>query len=91
MPELRVLTPAAGAMKPTGVATLLAESLRGTVAQGNAFVAVAIGASWAFLTPIGQQNNTRILGSVRVRRLLEACLPLETMIIGLSVRLLLVV
>ena len=104
---LAALIPVAGAMESTGAAALLANFLIGTVAQGNAVVAlalvlvttmflsdvmnnaataavmcpialgyrhalgvnadsllmaVAIGASCAFLTPIGHQNNTLILG-----------------------------
>lgn len=104
---LGALMPVAGAMETTGTASLIAETLVATVAQGNAIaalalvlvvtmtlsdvmnnaataavmapiavgiaaalggnpdsflMAVAIGASCAFLTPIGHQNNTLILG-----------------------------
>lgn len=104
---LGALMPVAGAMETTGTASLIAETLVETVAQGNAIaalalvmvvtmtlsdvmnnaataavmapiavgiaaalggnpdsflMAVAIGASCAFLTPIGHQNNTLILG-----------------------------
>lgn len=104
---LGALLPVAGAMQSTGAADLIARLLLENVAQGNAFIglavimvttmvltdlmnnaataavmapvglgaaiqlgvnpdtflmAVAIGASCAFLTPIGHQNNTLILG-----------------------------
>jgi di/tricarboxylate transporter len=104
---LGALLPVAGAMQSTGTADLIARLLLENVAQGNAFIglavimvttmvltdlmnnaataavmapvglgaaiqlgvnpdtflmAVAIGASCAFLTPIGHQNNTLILG-----------------------------
>jgi len=104
---LAALLPVAGAMESTGSASLIADGLIGSLAQGNAILAlvmimvatmilsdlmnnaataavmcpiaigvaaalgvsadtylmaVAIGASCAFLTPIGHQNNTLILG-----------------------------
>jgi len=104
---LAAMLPVADAMASTGAADLLAQGLLGTLAQGNAIVAlvlmlvvtmflsdvmnnaataavmcpigistaaalgvnpdaflmaIAVGASCAFLTPIGHQNNTLILG-----------------------------
>ncbi len=104
---LAAMLPVADAMATTGAADLLAQGLLGTLAQGNAIVAlvlmlvvtmflsdvmnnaataavmcpigistaaalgvnpdaflmaIAVGASCAFLTPIGHQNNTLILG-----------------------------
>jgi len=56
-------------------------------------MAVAIGASCAFLTPIGHQNNTLILGpgGFRFGDYWRLGLPLEVLIVALSVPLLLVV
>ncbi|SUZ31229.1 hypothetical protein ROE7235_00965 [Roseibaca ekhonensis] len=135
---LAALIPVAGAMESTGAAALLANFLIGTVAQGNAVVAlvlvlvttmflsdvmnnaataavmcpialgiasalgvspdsflmaVAIGASCAFLTPIGHQNNTLILGpgGFGFGDYWRLGLPLEALIVGLSLPLLLVV
>lgn len=104
---LAAMLPVADAMATSGAADLLAQGLLGTLAQGNAVVAlvlmlvvtmflsdvmnnaataavmcpigistatalgvnpdaflmaIAVGASCAFLTPIGHQNNTLILG-----------------------------
>jgi len=56
-------------------------------------MAVAIGASCAFLTPIGHQNNTLILGpgGFRFGDYWRLGLPLEVLIVALGVPLLLVV
>jgi len=55
-------------------------------------MAVAIGASCAFLTPIGHQNNTLILGpgGFRFGDYWKLGLPLELLVIGVSIPLLLV-
>jgi di/tricarboxylate transporter len=135
---LAALIPVAGAMESTGAAALLANFLIGTVAQGNAIVAlglvlvvtmflsdvmnnaataavmcpialgiagalavspdsflmaVAIGASCAFLTPIGHQNNTLILGpgGFGFGDYWRLGLPLEALIVALSLPLLLII
>lgn len=56
-------------------------------------MAVAIGASCAFLTPIGHQNNTLILGpgGFRFSDYWRLGLPLEALIITVSIPLLLIV
>jgi di/tricarboxylate transporter len=56
-------------------------------------MAVAIGASCAFLTPIGHQNNTLILGpgGFRFGDFWRLGLPLEVLVVAISVPLLLVV
>jgi di/tricarboxylate transporter len=56
-------------------------------------MAVAIGASCAFLTPIGHQNNTLILGpgGFRFGDYWRLGLPLEVLVVAVSVPLLLVV
>jgi di/tricarboxylate transporter len=56
-------------------------------------MAVAIGASCAFLTPIGHQNNTMILGpgGFRFGDYWKLGLPLEVLVVAVSVPLLLVV
>jgi di/tricarboxylate transporter len=62
--------------------------------DGDAFLmAVAIGASCAFLTPIGHQNNTLILGpgGLRFGDYWRLGLPLEVLVVAISVPLLLVV
>lgn len=135
---LAALIPVAGAMESTGAAALLANFLIGSVAQGNAVVAlglvlvvtmflsdvmnnaataavmcpialgiagalgvspdsflmaVAIGASCAFLTPIGHQNNTLILGpgGFGFGDYWRLGLPLEALIVALSLPLLLLI
>ena len=50
---LGAMMPVAGAIESTGLARVIATGLIDTV---------AIGASCAFLTPLGHQNNTLILG-----------------------------
>ncbi|HEY9037466.1 MAG TPA: SLC13 family permease [Roseovarius sp.] len=56
-------------------------------------MAVAIGASCAFLTPIGHQNNTLILGpgGFRFGDYWKLGLPLEVLVVAISLPLLLVV
>ncbi|MEM8795535.1 MAG: SLC13 family permease [Pseudomonadota bacterium] len=63
-------------------------------ANPDAFLmAVAIGASCAFLTPIGHQNNTLILGAggFRFSDYWPLGLPLEVVVVAVSVPLLLIV
>ncbi len=135
---LAALLPVAGAMQSTGTADLLARLLVGSVAQGNAVVAltvilvftmflsdivnnaataavmcpiaigvagslgvnaesflmaVAVGASCAFLTPIGHQNNTLILGpgGFGFGDYWRLGLPLEILVVMIGVPLLLLV
>ena len=54
-------------------------------------MAVAIGASCAFLTPIGHQNNTLVMGpgGYRFGDYWRMGLPLEVLIIGLGLPLIL--
>src|SRR5690606_21807335 len=62
--------------------------------SADAFLmAVAIGASCAFLTPIGHQNNTLILGpgGFRFGDYWRLGLPLELLVIAVSLPLLLIV
>jgi di/tricarboxylate transporter len=56
-------------------------------------MAVAIGASCAFLTPIGHQNNTLILGpgGFRFGDYWKLGLPLEVLVVMISLPLLLIV
>jgi len=56
-------------------------------------MAVAVGASCAFLTPIGHQNNTLIMGpgGYQFNDYWRMGLPLEIIIVGLSVPMLLFV
>ena len=56
-------------------------------------MAVAIGASCAFLTPIGHQNNTMILGpgGFRFGDYWKLGLPLEVLVVAVSLPLLLIV
>ncbi len=68
----------------------------GTASQLNAnpdtfMMAVAVGASCAFLTPIGHQNNTLILGpgGFRFGDYWRLGLPLEILIMGVSIPVLL--
>jgi di/tricarboxylate transporter len=61
-------------------------------ASGDPFLmAVAVGASCAFLTPIGHQNNTLILGpgGFRFGDYWRLGLPLELLVVGISVPMLL--
>jgi len=70
-----------------GIATALG------VSPDSFLMAVAIGASCAFLTPIGHQNNTLILGpgGFRFGDYWRLGLPLEILVVAVSVPLLLVV
>ncbi|ANB01744.1 SLC13 family permease [Ectothiorhodospira sp. BSL-9] len=63
------------------------------VSPDSFLMAVAIGASCAFLTPIGHQNNTLILGpgGFRFSDYWKLGLPLEILVVAISVPLLLVV
>lgn len=135
---LAALIPVAGVMDSTGLADVIAQGLIGSVAMGNAvlalaailivtmflsdlmnnaataavmcpvaigvalalgvnpdafLMAVAIGASCAFLTPIGHQNNTLILGpgGFRFGDYWRLGLPLEALVVAVSLPLLLVV
>ncbi len=135
---LGALIPIAQAMETTGTAALIAEGLVGTVAQGEAvlalvllmvvtmflsdlmnnaataavmapialgiaatlgvnpdsfLMAVAIGASCAFLTPIGHQNNTLILGpgGFGFGDYWRLGLPMEVLVVAVSIPLLLLV
>lgn len=134
---LGALLPVAQAMESTGAANTVATFLLGSVAQGNAVIAlvliilvtmlmtdvinnaataaimcpialgsasqldtssdpflmaVAIGASCAFLTPIGHQNNTLILGpgGFRFSDYWPLGLPLELIVVTVSVPALLI-
>ena len=75
-------------MAPIGIA--LSERL-GTNADPF-LMAVAIGASCAFLTPIGHQNNTLVMGpgGYRFGTYWRMGLPLEILIVALSIPLILV-
>jgi di/tricarboxylate transporter len=70
-----------------GIATTLG------VNPDSFLMAVAIGASCAFLTPIGHQNNTLILGpgGFRFGDYWKLGLPLEVLVVAISVPLLLIV
>jgi len=63
------------------------------VSPDSFLMAVAIGASCAFLTPIGHQNNTLILGpgGFRFGDYWRLGLPLEALVVAVSVPLLLIV
>ncbi len=133
---LAALIPVAGAMSTTGTAELVARALTGSIAGGNAVIAlvlvlivtmflsdfmnnaataavmcpvaigiaqqlgvnadaflmaVAVGASCAFLTPIGHQNNTLILGpgGFRFGDYWQLGLPLEIVVCIVAVPMLL--
>ena len=70
-----------------GIATALG------VNPDSFLMAVAIGASCAFLTPIGHQNNTLILGpgGFGFGDYWKLGLPLEVLVVGVSIPLLLIV
>lgn len=63
------------------------------VSPDSFLMAVAIGASCAFLTPIGHQNNTLILGpgGFRFGDYWKLGLPLEVLVVAVSLPLLLIV
>jgi di/tricarboxylate transporter len=73
----------------------IALSIAGTlgVSPDSFLMAVAIGASCAFLTPIGHQNNTLILGpgGFRFGDYWRLGLPLEVLVVAVSLPLLLIV
>ena len=79
----------AAVMCPIGIGTATALG-----ANADAFLmAVAIGASCAFLTPIGHQNNTLILGpgGLRFGDYWRLGLPLELLVAAVSIPLILLV
>jgi di/tricarboxylate transporter len=85
-------------MNNAATAAVLAPIALGTAKQLDAnpdtfLMAVAIGASCAFLTPIGHQNNTLILGpgGFRFGDYWRMGLPLDILVIATSVPLLLLV
>jgi len=86
-----VLNNAATAVIMAPIALTLAERLG--VAPDAFLMAVAIGASAAFLTPIGHQNNTLVMGpgGYRFGDYWPLGLPLELLICAVAVPLLLVV
>lgn len=63
------------------------------VSADSFLMAVAIGASCAFLTPIGHQNNTLILGpgGFRFGDYWKLGLPLEVIVVAISIPMLLIV
>ncbi len=79
----------AAVMCPIAIGTALALG----VSPDSFLMAVAIGASCAFLTPIGHQNNTLILGpgGFRFGDYWRLGLPLEILVCAISIPLLLVV
>ena len=79
----------AAVMCPIAIGT--AAALR--VSPDSFLMAVAIGASCAFLTPIGHQNNTLILGpgGFRFGDYWKLGLPLEIIVVAVSVPMLLIV
>ncbi|MCW5771751.1 MAG: SLC13 family permease [Rhodospirillaceae bacterium] len=74
------------------MAPLAADLAKGIGANPDAFLmAVAIGASCAFLTPIGHQNNTLVMGpgGYRFWDYWRMGLPLELLIVAVSIPMLL--
>jgi len=85
-------------MNNAATAAVMAPISISTAAQLNSsadtfLMAVAIGASCAFLTPIGHQNNTLILGpgGFRFGDYWKLGLPMEILVVAISVPLLLIV
>ena len=85
-------------MNNAATAAVMAPISISTAAQLNSspdtfLMAVAIGASCAFLTPIGHQNNTLILGpgGFRFGDYWKFGLPMEILVVAISVPLLLIV
>jgi len=85
-------------MNNAATAAVMAPISISTAAQLNSsadtfLMAVAIGASCAFLTPIGHQNNTLILGpgGFRFGDYWRLGLPMEVLVVAISVPLLLIV
>jgi di/tricarboxylate transporter len=79
----------AAVMCPISIST----ALQLGVSADSFLMAVAIGASCAFLTPIGHQNNTLILGpgGFRFGDYWRLGLPMEILVVVVSVPLLLLV
>src|SRR5690606_8279193 len=79
----------AAVMCPIAIGTATALN----VSPDSFLMAVAIGASCAFLTPIGHQNNTLILGpgGFRFGDYWKLGLPLEIIVCAISIPLLLIV
>jgi di/tricarboxylate transporter len=86
-----IMNNAATAVVMAPISVDIAETLG--VSADPFLMAVAIGASCAFLTPIGHQNNTLILGpgGYRFGDYWRMGLPLEVLIVVISVPLILVV
>ena len=85
-----IINNAATAVVMAPISVSIAKQLN---ANPDAFLmAVAIGASCAFLTPIGHQNNTLVMGpgGYRFGDYWRVGLPLEVLIVAISVPLLLV-
>ncbi|MBT8047785.1 MAG: SLC13 family permease [Xanthomonadales bacterium] len=85
-------------MNNAATAAVMAPISISTAAQLNSspdtfLMAVAIGASCAFLTPIGHQNNTLILGpgGFRFGDYWRLGLPMEILVVAISVPMLLIV
>jgi di/tricarboxylate transporter len=85
-------------MNNAATAAVMAPISISTAAQLNSsadtfLMAVAIGASCAFLTPIGHQNNTLILGpgGFRFGDYWKLGLPMEILVVAISVPMLLVI
>jgi di/tricarboxylate transporter len=83
-------------MNNAATAAVMAPLATSTAAQLEAnpdtfLMAVAIGASCAFLTPIGHQNNTLILGpgGFRFGDYWRLGLPVELLVVGVSIPMLL--
>ena len=89
LPDFMNNAATAAVMCPIGIGTAAALG-----ANADAFLmAVAIGASCAFLTPIGHQNNTLILGpgGFRFGDYWRLGLPLELLVAAVSIPLILLV
>jgi len=80
-----VLNNAATAILMAPIAKNIAESMQ--VSIDPFLMAVAIGASCAFLTPIGHQNNALIMGpgGYKFMDYWRLGLPLEILIVGISI------
>ncbi len=85
-------------MNNAATAAVMAPISISTAAQLNSsadtfLMAVAIGASCAFLTPIGHQNNTLILGpgGFRFGDYWRLGLPMEVLVVAISIPMLLIV
>lgn len=85
-------------MNNAATAAVMAPISISTAAQLNSsadtfLMAVAIGASCAFLTPIGHQNNTLILGpgGFRFGDYWKLGLPMEILVVAISVPMLLII